>query len=100
MRAACKEGVVGSMELGIEWLKRAATAGHQVAAYVLGVLHYGDKEAERYIRQVEDEDEAGGHGCKASRAAKVARAVVVAWRKDGQAAPPFVATDVGLAITC
>jgi hypothetical protein len=48
---------------GVEWLRRAATAGHKTAAYVLGVLHYGGddrQEAERYIRQVEGED--GGEG--------------------------------------
>jgi len=40
---------------GTACLKQAANADHKVAAYVLGVLHCGDKDAEQYIKQVEGE---------------------------------------------
>lgn len=46
------------MPLGTESLRQAASAGHKVAAYVLGVLHYSfanKQKAEWYIRQVEGE---------------------------------------------
>jgi hypothetical protein len=83
---------------GTEWLRRAAAAGHKVAAYVLGVLHYSyrDKqEAERYIRQVEGEDEGVAHGCKKLASGRTNRKCVrcraqavqavreVTWKVDG-----------------
>ncbi|CAD6256142.1 unnamed protein product [Miscanthus lutarioriparius] len=82
MRTACMECVVrspvalereGSMKwlvftqgrtdpVGTACLRQVAAADHKVAAYMLGVLLYGDNEAEQYIRKVEGEDVA--HGCK------------------------------------
>lgn len=49
---------------GTTYLRRAAAANHKLAAYVLSVLHYGNKEAEQYIRQVEGNGEGDGHRCK------------------------------------
>ena len=55
--------------VGTALLRQAAVADHKVAAYVLGVLHYGDEEAEQYIRQVESEGEGDvvAHRCKQCR---------------------------------
>jgi TPR repeat protein len=50
--------------VGIACLRQAADADHLVAAYVLGVLHYGHEEAEQYIRQVEGEGDVVAHTCK------------------------------------
>ena len=89
---------------GTEWLRRAAAAGHKIAAYVLGVLHYhyGDKDAERYIRQVEGEAASDGdiaHGCKQLASGRTNRECVrcrsqavqavrdVTWKVDGMMVP-------------
>ena len=39
--------------VGTACLRQAAAADHKVAAYMLGVLLYGDNKAEQYNRKVE-----------------------------------------------
>ena len=82
--------------VGTACLRQATTANHKVEAYMLGVLLYGDNEAEQYIRKVEDEDIT--HGCK-PEASRTNRECVrcheqavdavreVLWRVDGTMDP-------------